>query len=106
MGWPEVHREVAPVLVEAKAVLAWNADFDRRMLRQTGNRHGLRFRRPSPSAWRDLIPTYGKMRPGGRDRLTDAVSREGIEPRDAHRAIGDCRAVFAVMRSVVDSEEV
>lgn len=102
--WPDVHRELAAVLAEAKAVLAWNADFDRRMLRQTGNRHGLRFRHPPASAWHDLIPAYRKMRPGGRHRLVDAVRRERVSDHDAHRAIGDCCAVLAVMRAVVNSE--
>ena len=40
--WPEVHVEVADLLRHAAAVIAWNADYDRRLLHQTAERYGLR----------------------------------------------------------------
>lgn len=49
-SWPEVHPEVATLLLRACAVLAWNAEFDRRLLEQTAERHGLRCHRPRGSA--------------------------------------------------------
>ena len=45
--WPEVHAELAAVLSGAAVVFAWNAGFDRRLLSQTAERHGLN---PSPVA--------------------------------------------------------
>ena len=39
--WPAVHAESAQLLEDASSVIAWNAEFDRSMLEQTAERHGL-----------------------------------------------------------------
>ena len=47
--WSDVHPELAELLRGAGAVLIWNAEYDRRLLDQTAERHGLTL----PSApWR------------------------------------------------------
>ena len=95
--WPEVWADLAPVLASAAVVLAWNADFDRRMLAQTNGRHGL----AAPALpWRDLLADYRLLRPGQRAGLQAAVAREGATAGVAHRARGDCESVLAVMRVV------
>lgn len=53
--WPAVHGELVAILDRAAMVLAWYADFDRRLLRQTAERHGLSLPRVS---WRDMLPEY------------------------------------------------
>ena len=100
--WPEVHNELAAVLRGAAVVLAWNADFDARLLAQTADRHGLTL----PGApWRDLLADYrahhGEAPTKGRHSLKRAGGREGAHvDGPAHRAAGDCRRVLAVMRAV------
>jgi len=99
--WPEVHGELSPVLSGANVVIAWNAAFDRRMLDQTAARHGLGF---GKLRFRDAMADYRNLRsewPGkGRHSLAAAARREAIGPYEAHRALGDCRAVLAVIRAV------
>ena len=98
--WPAIHGAVVERLLEARYVLAWNAPFDRRMLQQTAKRHGLP---PTRCTWLDLLPDYRAMRKGrGRNRLEQAAAREEVTAGTAHRAMGDCRTVLAVMRAVVE----
>ena len=100
--WPEVHAEFVAVLDGAAVVLAWNADFDRRLLAQTADRHGLTLPRVP---WHDLLADYRAMtgeQPGkGRHTLAAVVRRTGaMVDGPAHRAASDCRAVLAVMRAM------
>ena len=98
--WPRIHEEVITVLQGASLVLGWNVSFDRRMLQQTMERHGLRM---TKVPWRDLLTDYRAMRPKGRHRLGDAARREHVAGNgSAHRALTDCQTVLAVMRAVVD----
>lgn len=100
--WPKIHEELLSVLKGASLVLGWNVSFDRRMLQQTANRHGLRMTKVS---WRDLLADYRAMRPKGRHRLGDAARRERVAgDGTAHRALTDCQTVLAVMRSVVGGQ--
>ena len=97
--WPEIQADVEAVLSQGAMLIGWNAAFDKRLLHQTAERHGLQF--PSSLPWYDLLSDYRELRPGGRHRLVDAVKREGIDGKhDAHRAVGDCRAVLAVLLAV------
>ena len=104
--WPEVHGDLVAALDGAALVLAWNAEFDRRLLAQTADRHGLTLPR---LAWRDALADYraltGAASGKGQHTLTRTVEREGAKvDGPAHRAAGDCRAVLAVMRAVVESQ--
>lgn len=99
--WPEVHPSLADLLRATSAVLAWNAEFDRRMLAQTSARYGL----PAPlprARWRDLLADYRQYRPAGPHGLQHAIVRERAASTEIpHRAMNDCRMVLAVMRAVV-----
>ena len=105
--WPEVHADLAPFLSVASVVLAWNAEFDRRMLFQTARRHRLKIGSNLPM--RDAMAGYRELRgegcARGRHSLSPVAACERIGSYEAHRAIGDCRAVFAVMRAVADRQE-
>ena len=89
--WPEVHAELASLFRSAAAVLAWNADFDRRLLSQTAKRHGLTQPRVM---WIDA------MRESGGGSLAAAAKAARVRPDGpAHRALTDARTVLAVMRA-------
>lgn len=94
--WPEVHEEFAAVLGRARRVLAWRANFDARVLRQTAAVHNLAL---PPVEWADVRPAYVDARARGPHSLADAIRREGLRwEGQHHRAEADCRAVLAVMR--------
>ena len=97
-SWPEVHEEIAATLGGARHVLAWRADFDARVLRQTAGVHNLAL---PAIEWADVRPAYVDARPKGRHSLADAMRRERLEwDGHHHRAEADCRAVLAVMRAM------
>ncbi len=96
--YPDVHERLAALLSSARVVLAWNAPFDRRLLRQTAGRYGLELPR---ATWQDLLQDYRWLRPGGQHGLAHALEREGIAGVQAHRALHDCHAVLNVMRALV-----
>ena len=98
LAWPEVHSSLLAVLSEAHRLLAWDAGFHMRLLQQTADRHGLAM---PQLRWRDVQMDYWEICSEGQLRLKDAVEREGIDEHEATRALGDCQAVLAVMRSVV-----
>ena len=94
----DIHERIVSLLSSARVVLAWNAPFDCRLLRQTAGRYGLEFPR---ATWQDLLQDYRRLRPGGQHGLTHALEREGIAGVQAHRALHDCQAVLNVMRALV-----
>ena len=100
--WGDIHDDVADALREASYVIAWNANFDERMLRQTAKRH----RRRLPQVrWIDMIPVYRHLRPGRRYGLEPAMAQVGAaRVGDAHRAESDCRAVLDIMRALVGGD--
>ena len=76
-------------------MLAWNADFDARVLRQTAAVHNLTL--PTVDS-ADVRPAYGDAQRHGSHSLADAMRREGLGWEGLqHRAEADCRAVLAVM---------
>ena len=95
--WCAVAPEVATALQAANIVLAWNSDFDVRMLRQTDKRYGLSPTLPASLRVRCAMLDYH----GDRISLVGAVMDEGVAEGTAHRALGDCQLVLAVMRAVV-----
>lgn len=100
--WPAVQAQLLPVLKEASAILAWNAEFDSRMLAQTAKRHRLNWPR---LPWRDLLPEYrairGEKPESGRHKLQAVAEREGAgADGPQHRGEADCRRVLAVMAAV------
>ena len=103
--WADIHGTVKNLFKQADFVLAWNAEFDKRMLWQTADRYGLAWE--NKYQLHDLLSDYRKLRP---DRLghslKEACSHEGV-PRDenkAHRALDDCNSVLDMMRAYVRNE--
>ena len=99
--WHDVHAELASLLRDAQAVIAWNADYDSRLLKQTAERHGLSL----PSVpWHCAMRAEADYRGTGAAwaKLGDAAARLGVRAADAHSAVGDARTTLAVMRRLVE----
>lgn len=98
--WPVVHRTVAAALRNSETVLAWNADFDARVLAQSAAIHNLSL---PEVRWADIRPAYRETRPEGGHSLADAMHREKLDwTGRQHRAEADCRAVLSVMRRIAE----
>ena len=99
-SWPVVHKRLLAALQGASVVLAWNAPYDKRILAQTAQRHGLEF--PTRLTWRDVLEEYRGLRRGGSSNALQAVAkREGVTIKGAgHRALVDCLAVLAIIEAM------
>ena len=103
--WPDIHKVVKKLFKQSDYVLAWNADFDERMLRQTASRYGLQWK--NKHRLHDLLQDYRQLRS---DRLgyslQEACGYEGVpyDKSKAHRALPDCYSVLEVMRAYVRNE--
>ena len=84
----------------AKIVIAWNVEYDSRLLHQTAKRHGLTL--PSVT-WRCAMEAETATR--GPDapyaKLTDVARRFGVSASGAHNALADVRITLAVVRALV-----
>lgn len=99
--WPAVHAELALLLKDALSVIAWNAEFDRSMLEQTAERHGLIL----PAVlWRCAMQAEADTH--GPDtawsNLEDAAEYWGVPASDGHSAVGDARTTLAVVRRLAE----
>ena len=108
--WPTLYAQLRPLLDAATLVVVYNAAYDRRLLQQTCALHGLA---PPDLVWRCAMLDYAayrrEMHPCYQNyrwhKLEAAWRRECRVPAQQpqeHRALGDCRAVLALMRSVAD----
>ena len=107
LGYDVLHDDVVGLFEDATIVLAYNAVFDFRLLRQTADRHGLSV--PENPEWRcimldyaeyrgEIHPYYGNPR---WHKLSDAAQHEGVTVGDlAHSAVGDCSLTLGIMRTV------
>ena len=100
--WPEVHREVCDALRGVTWAVAWNAEYDRRLLQQTAERHGLTLPR---LRWRcAMMADVERRGPGARRaKLSDAARRYGVTVRPTHRAMADARATLDVLRALASA---
>ena len=97
------------VLLAGQVALAYNMDFDWRMLAQTAAAFNL----PEPrAAKRDCaMKLYarfkGERKPGGRSykwhKLSDAARREGLTVADVHSSLGDARMTLALLRKMAEA---
>lgn len=106
--WPEVYAQLVPLL-EGRELVAWNAAFDRRVLRRSSTLHGLTW----PEAeWRcamnvgaqirgEYSEYHGEFRWVG---LEMACLMEGVRlDVRHHRAAGDGRRLSALMNAVAQT---
>lgn len=103
--WPEHHKRVKQLLQEATLVLAYNAEFDQRIITRTAQVHDL----PAPEnvRWRCLMLEYsewlGEPDPHrlGESKwysLEEAYRREVGGVIQEHRALADCRMSLELMQ--------
>ncbi len=94
-------------LLAGQIVIAYNMDFDRRMLRQSGDKYGLpEIRMSQHCAMRQYAQYRGQRRKGWRGykwhRLENAVVQEGLQVVDAHNALGDARMTLALIQKMAE----
>ena len=81
--WPAVYAEVAVLLRGAAMMIAWNVDFDRSLLEQTSERHGLIL----PAVpWRCAMNAEADTRGAGAPwiKLTEAAERLHVYRHPTH----------------------
>lgn len=108
--WAEHHAAVERCLAGGSVLLAYNLDFDLRLLGQTAERHGFGdVHLPTATKVRCLMLDYAEWRgvphPWRKGewkwhRLTEAAAYEGVGSVQSHRALDDAKLALAVMRAV------
>ena len=103
--YPELHAELSRLL-ERRRVVAYNASFDERILRQTAARHGLRAPR---AMWECAMRQYARWRNEWDERKQDyrwhklpVMAAPGVK---AHTASGDCLATLHVLRRMAGLDD-
>lgn len=102
--WPQIHDDLCRAL-DGRPMLAYNAEFDLRMLEQTVGRHAL----PLPkiktlcamhctARWNGELTAYGDYR---WCRLSEAAALLGITPAGEHRARDDCQTTLALVLAML-----
>ena len=98
------------MLLGNRSVLAYNADFDRRILTQTCGKYGL----PpfEVAAWDCAMERYacfwGKRDKAGRytpQSLSTACAQQGIGVHDNHEAVKDCLLTLELIKAIAVAEE-
>lgn len=92
-------------MLAGQLVVAYNADFDRRMLDQTCQRYGLPLLRAArwDCAMKNYAQYYGQRNGRGNYRwqkLTDACVQQGITIGRAHTAAADCLMTYQLIRKM------
>lgn len=117
ISYSKIHDGLSLLLKDAQHIIAYNAQFDARMLRQTARMHDLKLVAPSAAGtrpwWHCAMLEYASYAGVWSTyhnnykwhKLTEAAHREGIEVEDAHNAIDDCQTTLALMQSVWGQEE-
>jgi DNA polymerase-3 subunit epsilon len=98
--WPRVWERLLPILGTGP-VVAWNAAFDLRLIRQTCDRHRMPF--ATPRLW-CLRTAFQERHPLCRSTLEAACLTLGLPCRPAHRALADARVARAVFRELMAPE--
>jgi DNA polymerase-3 subunit epsilon len=102
--------ETIAVLLGNRSVLAYHADFDRRLLAQTCAKYGL----PpfEVAAWDCVMERYacfwGKRDKAGHytpQSLATACAQQGIDVHGNHDAVQDCLLTLALIKAVAVAEE-
>ena len=97
------------VLLAGQHVIAYNMDFDWRMIQQTAAVYNL----PEPRlakrdcAMKQYARYKGERQPNGRNyrnhKLTEALRREGLTLQTAHSALADAQMTLALLRKLAQS---
>jgi DNA polymerase III epsilon subunit-like protein len=108
-SFSHLHDTIA-VLLENRSVLAYHADFDRRLLAQTCAKYGL----PplAVAAWDCVMERYahfwGERSAPGQHKpqsLSHACAQQGIHVHRHHEAVTDCLLTLALIKAMAVAEE-
>lgn len=108
-SFAQLHDTIA-VLLENRSVLAYHADFDRRLLAQTCAKYGL----PplAVAAWDCVMERYARFwgersAPGQHkpQSLSHACAQQGIHVHGQHDAVTDCLLTLALIKAIAVAEE-
>jgi DNA polymerase III subunit epsilon len=84
--------------VTGQPVVAYNYSFEQGILEAVCNRHGQAL---LTCNWHCAMRDYAVFKRLSRfSKLTDACWREGVEVKDAHRALGDCFMTLGLLRKM------
>ena len=104
--WADVYNQVKKILIASgRTVAIYNADYDIRIIRQTCRLHGLDMFNINSTCvmlqyarfwgvWNDYRGNYKWQ------KLTNAAKQQGIEIKNAHRALGDCLMTLDVLEKI------
>lgn len=96
-SWPQIWPRLRAI-IERSPLVAWNAAFDLRLLRQTCDRHRLPFAMPTLVC---LRAAFVERHPRTRSTLAAACLALGIDERPTHRALQDARVASRVARELL-----
>ena len=107
-SWPDVYESVRKIL-EVRSVAIYNAAYDTRIIQQTCNLHDLDMIKFNPVCvmlhyakyWGEWNYSRGNYK---WQKLTNAAKQQGIEIKNAHRALGDCVMTLAVLNKMFEKE--
>ncbi len=102
---PELKRLLGPA-----TVAVYNADFDRRLLRQSFEAHGTEKQWLNDCKFVDVMVPYAEFWGEWNDHfqsyrwqsLVSACRQQGITIENAHSAVGDCRATLALLKEMYE----
>lgn len=104
--WPVVYDQIKDILTTPGLTTAiYNANYDIRIIKQTCKLHGLDMFDINPvcvmlqyakfwGVWDDYRGNYKWQ------KLTNAAKQQGIEIKNAHRALGDCLMTLEVLNAM------
>jgi DNA polymerase-3 subunit epsilon len=101
-SWPEVAEQYAAI-VAGRKVVAYNAAFDNRLLKQTHQRHELNAPALTTACAMQMYADWNGEWDKGRDcwrwrKLIEAATDCGVAEAGAHRALADARMTLGVLR--------
>jgi Peduoviridae DNA polymerase exonuclease subunit len=107
-SWLAVYDDVRNIL-EDRSVAIYNAEYDTRIIQQTCKFHDLDMIKFNPVCvmlyyakyWGEWNYSRGNYK---WQKLTNAAKQQGIEIKNAHRALGDCIMTLAVLNKMVEKE--
>jgi len=109
-AWPILWMQLRPILLN-RVIVAYNADFDIRMMRQSHGRYRLPWKENLKTV--DLLKIYAQYRGEWDDQkrgwkfvsLSTAGKECGISLPNAHRALADCLLTRALLHFIAESEK-
>jgi len=109
-SWHDVYEDVR-IILDGRSVAIYNADYDIRIIQQTCNLYDLDMIKFNPVCvmlhyakyWGEWNYSRGNYK---WQKLTNAARQQGIEIKNAHRALGDCMMTLAVLNKMVEKENI